>query len=74
VQVQGWITSASDPFIVLLGASIDTSLIPESGLRGHDGAIGRSAFFRNLSSGKQVTFRGTYQGNTIAWSSASRGD
>jgi hypothetical protein len=74
VQVQGWITSASDPFIVLLGASIDTSLIPESGLRGRDGVIGRSAFFRNLSSGKQVTLRGTYQGNTIAWSSASRGD
>ena len=74
VQLQGLVTSASDPFIVLLGASIDTSLIPESGLRGRDGAIGRSAFFGNLSSGKKVTLRGIYQGNTVAWSSASRGD
>jgi hypothetical protein len=74
VQLQGLVTSASDPFIVLLGASIDTSLIPESGLRGRDGAIGRSAFFGNLSSGKKVTLRGMYQGNTVAWSSASRGE
>ena len=74
VQLQGLVTSASDPFIVLLGASIDTSLIPESGLRGRDGAIGRSAFFGNLSSGKKVTLRGIYQGNTVAWSSASRGE
>ena len=74
VQLQGLVTSASDPFMVLLGASIDTSLIPESGLRGRDGAIGRSAFFGNLSSGKKVTLRGTYQGNTVTWSSASRGE
>ena len=74
VQVQGSVKSASDPFIILLGASIDTSLIPENGLRGHDGAIGRSAFFRNLSSGKKVILRGTYQGNAVAWFSASRGD
>ena len=74
VLLQGLVTSATDPFIVLLGASIDTSLIPESGLRGRNGAIGRSAFFGNLSSGKKVTLRGTYQGNTVTWSSASRGE
>jgi Domain of unknown function (DUF5666) len=74
VQLQGLVTSAADPFIVLLGASIDTSLIPESGLRGRNGAIGRSAFFGNLSSGKKVTLRGTYQGSTVTWSSASRGE
>ena len=72
VQLQGLVTSASDPFIVLLGASIDTSLIPESGLRGRNGAIGRSVFFGNLSSGKKVTLCGTYQESTVTWSSASR--
>jgi hypothetical protein len=74
VQVQGFVTSAADPIVVLLGASIDTSLIPESGLRGRYGAIGRSAFFSGLSSGKKVVLRGTYQANTITWSSASRND
>jgi len=74
VQVQGLVTSAADPIVVLLGASIDTSLIPESGLRGRYGAIGRSAFFSGLSSGKKVVLRGTYQAATITWSSASRND
>jgi hypothetical protein len=74
VQVQGLITSATDPIVVLLGASIDTSSIPESGFRGRYGVIGRSAFFSGLSSGKKVVLRGTYQENTVTWSSASRGD
>jgi hypothetical protein len=72
VQVQGLVTSAADPNIVLFGNSIDTSLIPQSGLRGHYGAIGRNAFFSGLSSGKMVTLRGTVLGNTVAWSWASR--
>ena len=74
VQVQGLVTSATDPIVVLLGASIDTSSIPESGFRGRYGAIGRSAFFSGLSSGKKVVLRGTYQANTVTWSSASRGE
>ncbi len=74
VQVQGLVTSAADPIIVLLGASIDTSSIPESGFRGRYGVIGRSAFFSGLSSGKKVVLRGTYQANTVTWSSALRGD
>ena len=74
VQVQGFVTSAADPIVVLLGASIDTSLIPESGLKGRNGVIGRSAFFSGLSSGKKVVLRGTYQKNTVTWSSASRTD
>ena len=74
VQVQGLVTSATDPIVVLLGASIDTSSIPESGFRGRYGVIGRSAFFSGLSSGKKVVLRGTYQANTVTWSSASRGD
>jgi hypothetical protein len=74
VQVQGFVTSAADPIVVLLGTSIDTSLIPESGLRGRYGAIGRSAFFSGLSGGKKVVLLGTYQAATITWSSASRND
>lgn len=74
VQLQGLVTSAANPIVVLLGASIDTSLIPESGFRGRYGVIGRSAFFSGLSSGKKVVLRGTYQANTVTWSSASRGD
>jgi hypothetical protein len=74
VQVQGFVTSAADPIVVLLGTSIDTSLIPENGLRGRYGAVGRSAFFSGLSSGKKVVLRGTILGNTITWSSASRSD
>jgi hypothetical protein len=74
VQVQGLVMSASDPIVVLLGTSIDTSLIPESGLMGRYGVIGRSAFFSGLSSGKTIVLRGTYQANTVTWSSASRGE
>jgi hypothetical protein len=74
VQLQGLVTSVAYPFIVLLGASINMSSIPESGFLGHDGVIGRSAFFSDLSSGKKIVLRGTYQTNTVMWSSASRGD
>jgi hypothetical protein len=66
--------STADPFLVLFGSSFDTSSIPESGFRGRYGVIGRSAFFSGLSSGKKVVLRGTYQANTVTWSSASRGD
>ena len=72
VQVQGLVTSATDPIIVLLGASIDTSFISESGLRGPYGVIGRSAFFSGLSNGMTVVLHGTTLSDMIAWSSASR--
>lgn len=74
VQVQGFITSAADPLILLLGASIDTSSIPESGFLGPNGVIGRSAFFSGLASGKKVALRGTTVGDTVTWSWASRRD
>ena len=62
--MQGLVTSAIDPTVALLGASIDTSLIPESGFLGRYGVIGRSAFFSGLSSGKKVGLRGTALGDT----------
>ena len=74
VQLQGFVTTAADPIVVLLGASIDTSSIAESGFMGAHGAKGRSAFFTGLSSGMTVSLGGTVLGDTIAWSSASRDD
>ena len=59
VQLQGLVTSATNPTVALLGASINTSFIPESGFLGRYGVIGRSAFFSGLSSGKKVVLLGT---------------
>ena len=74
VQVQGWVTSAADPIVVLLGTSIDTTSIPESGFLGRYGVIGRSAFFSSLSSGKKVSFQGNVVTPTVVWTQATRKD
>ncbi|HSQ91428.1 MAG TPA: DUF5666 domain-containing protein, partial [Nitrospiraceae bacterium] len=74
VQLQGLVTMAADPILVLQGASIDTSSIAESGFKGANGVKGRSAFFIGLSSGMTVSLGGTVLGDTIAWSSAARDD
>jgi hypothetical protein len=73
VQLRGFVTTAADP-IVVLGVPIDTSSIADSGFEGANGVKGRSAFFTGLSSGMTVSLGGTVQGDTIAWSSASRDD
>jgi hypothetical protein len=74
VRVQGYVTNVSNPWLVLLGSPIDTSAIPESGFHGHNGIPGRNNFFGELSVGMKVVLRGVYQGNTVAWTSASRSD
>jgi hypothetical protein len=74
VRLQGLVTSVAYPFIVLLGASINTSSIPESGFLGRDGVIGRSAFFSGLSSGKKVSVQGNAVTTTVDWTSATRKD
>lgn len=74
VQLQGFVTTAADPIVMLQGASIDTSSIAESGFKGAHGVRGRSAFFTSLSSGTAVSLGGTAIGDMIAWSSASRDD
>ena len=74
VQLQGFIMMAADPIVVLLGTSIDTSSIAESGFKGSLGAKGRNAFFTGLSNGMAVSLGGTVLGDTIDWSSASRDD
>ncbi len=74
VQIQGSVTSAANPLLILFGSSIDTSGIPESGFRGPYGTVGRSSFFAGLSSGTHVALRGTSQGTMVTWTSASRGN
>ena len=74
VRVQSYVTNVSNPWLVLLGSTIDTTAIPESGFHGQNGILGRSNFFAGLSSGMTVVLSGTSQGNTVAWESASRSD
>ena len=74
VQVQGWVTSAADPIVILFGTSIDTTSIPESGFLGRYGVIGRNAFFSGLSSGKKVALQGNVVAPTVVWTKATRKD
>jgi hypothetical protein len=74
VQLQGFVTMAADPIVVLLGTPIDTSSIADDGFKGAHGEKGRSAFFIGLSGGMTVSFGGAVIGDMIAWSSASRDD
>lgn len=74
VQVQGWVTSAADPIVVLFGTSIDTTSIPESGFLGRYGIIGRNAFFSGLSIGKKVSLQGNVVAPIVVWTKATRKD
>ena len=74
VRVQGYVSNVSNPWLVLLGSTIDTSAIPESGFRGRTGIPGRNNFFAEFSVGMNAVLRGTYQGNAVAWTSVSRSD
>ena len=74
VQLESFVTTATDPIVVLVGVSIDTSSIAESGFKGAHGVKGRTAFFTGLSSGMTVRLGGTVLGDTIVWSSAWRDD
>jgi hypothetical protein len=71
VKFEGFVRSASDPQLVILGATIDTSAIPGNRFIGTDGtAIGRSAFFQGLTAGRRVSLKGTWTGNGVTWASA----
>ena len=72
IKLAGPIRSASDPFLVIAGATIDTSSIPGSGFTGSSGTvIGRSAFFQGLKVGHKVSLKGTWTGSAVNWTSAS---
>lgn len=71
VKFEGFIRSASDPQLVILGATINTSGIPGNRFIGTDGtAIGRSTFFQALTAGRKVSLKGTWAGNDVTWVSA----
>lgn len=70
VKFEGFVRSAADPQLVILGATIDTSGIPDNRFIGTDGrAIGRSAFFPSLPAGRSVSLKGTWTGNGVTWTS-----
>lgn len=71
VKVEGFVRSAVDPVLTILGATIDTSSIPSNRFIGNDGtAIGRSTFFQTLTAGRKVSLKGTWTGNDVTWVSA----
>ena len=71
IKFEGFVRSASDPQLVILGAAIDTSRIANDKFIGTGGAIiGRSAFFQGLATGQKVSLKGTWTGNAVTWTSA----
>lgn len=72
VQVEGYVTTAADPWVTLLGSLIDTTSIPDGGFRGRSGTIGRSTFFAGLGTGEKVTLQGRVVGTQVVWTAARR--
>ena len=71
VKVQGPIQSVSFPMLIIGGATINTTGIPDDRFIGKDGtAIGRSAFFQGLTVGHKVSLNGTWTGSAVTWTSA----
>jgi hypothetical protein len=71
VKIQGPIQSVSSPMLIIGGATIDTSGIPNDKFIGSDGTIiGRSAFFQGLTFGRRVSLNGTWTGSAVTWTSA----
>ena len=72
IQIEGRLTTAADPLLVLFGSTIDTSPVPDSGFRGPVGIIGRTAFFSGLLAGQKISLRGTLAETTVVWATATR--
>jgi hypothetical protein len=71
VKIQGPIQSVSSPMMIIGGATIDTTGIPNDRFIGKDGTtIGRSAFFQGLTVGHKVSLNGTWTGSAVTWTSA----
>lgn len=64
-------SAAATSTLTIAGSMIDTSGIPESGFTGSDGTtIGRSGFFKVLSSSRTVTMTGFATGSAVTWTGA----
>jgi hypothetical protein len=74
VTLQGPIQSVTAPLLVIAGATIDTSDIPDSGFIGNYGSIGRTAFFQELNTGQTVSVRGAWTGSSVRWTSIGLDD
>jgi hypothetical protein len=71
VKIQGPIRWVSAPLLIIGGATINTTGIPDDRFIGKDGtAIGRSAFFQGLTVGHKVSLNGTWTGSAVIWTSA----
>lgn len=71
IELQGPVTSAGNPTLVILGISVETSSIPDNKFKGPDEAIiGRTAFFGLLSPGKVVKIKGVFDNGALTWKGA----
>jgi hypothetical protein len=71
ITIQGPVRSVSEPHVMIAGASINTSGIPDDKFLGADGIIiGRSAFFQGLTTGSKVSLRGNWANGMVTWTSA----
>ena len=71
VKVKGPLRSVSAPMLIIGGATINTSQIPNDRFIGIDGTvIGSSSFFQSLATGRKVSLRGTWTGSAVTWTSA----
>lgn len=70
VKLEGIVSSATAPTLVLAGATIDTSAIPNDRFIQSDGTvIGRAAFFNRLVPGHQISLKGTLAADAVVWTS-----
>ncbi len=71
VKIQGPVRSVSGSTLIIGGAMIDTSNIPNDKFIAPDGTIiGQSAFFQGLTTSRNVSLKGTWTGSAVTWTSA----
>jgi hypothetical protein len=70
-RIEGPIGSSSNPMMSILGTSIDTSSMTDTGFKDRTGyTIGRSAFFRALLPSTVVGMEGRWVSGTLRWDNA----
>ena len=68
VVLKGPVESAASPDLVILGVTVDTSLIPAGGFIGKDGqALTSAEFFAAAQTGDRVNAQGILSGATVEW-------
>jgi hypothetical protein len=71
VVLQGPVDSTANPSLVILGVTVDTSLIPDNQFKGAgDVPIGRGVFFATLTSKTLVGIKGNRAGGLVSWKEA----